>query len=147
MKRAIIIMAKRPEAGKTKTRLCPPLTLADSAELYAAFLQDTVDRIRTLPNITPCIAYAPSDAAPYFQQLAPDFLLIAQQGATLGDRLNHVINHCLDAGFDQVAPINSDSPNLPTDYFIDAFEQLTHQANRQDGLSRCVIENAPACII
>lgn len=124
MRRAIVIMAKRPEAGKTKTRLCPPLTLVESAELYAAFLQDTIDHIRALPNITPCIAYAPLDAEPYFRELAPDFLLIPQIGATLGDRLNHVIIHSLDAGFDHIAPINSDSPNLPSDYFMNAFEQL-----------------------
>ncbi|MGB1249726.1 MAG: TIGR04282 family arsenosugar biosynthesis glycosyltransferase [Candidatus Promineifilaceae bacterium] len=128
MNRAIVIMAKRPEAGRTKTRLCPPLTLEDSAELYAAFLQDTVDHVRSLPNITPCIAYAPADAEPFFHKLAPDFLLIPQTGSTLGDRLNNVINHCLEAGFDQVAPINSDSPNLPTAYFTNAFEQLSKQS-------------------
>src|SRR2546430_9036486 len=31
---AVAIMAKAPRGGEVKTRLCPPLSLADAAELY-----------------------------------------------------------------------------------------------------------------
>src|SRR6267142_158717 len=36
---AIVIMAKAPRAGAVKTRLCPPLSPADAADLYACFLR------------------------------------------------------------------------------------------------------------
>ena len=35
---AIVVMAKQPEPGKVKTRLCPPLTPGQAADLYEAFL-------------------------------------------------------------------------------------------------------------
>ena len=40
MCRALIVVAKEPVAGFTKTRLVPPLTSLEAAELYRAFLLD-----------------------------------------------------------------------------------------------------------
>ena len=37
-KAAIVIMAKQPAVGRTKTRLCPPLLPAQAAALYEAML-------------------------------------------------------------------------------------------------------------
>ncbi|HFC12917.1 MAG TPA: glycosyltransferase [Anaerolineae bacterium] len=125
MSLALIVMAKRPAAGQTKTRLCPPLTLEDSAELYNNFLHDLIPKLQTLPTITTLIAHPPDDLAPaYFQQLAPDVPTILQIGDTLGERLDHVIRHCFAAGFTQVAAINSDSPTIPEQFYLQAFEQL-----------------------
>ena len=42
MTRQLLVMAKQPTAGTTKTRLCPPLTPAQAADLYAALLCDTL---------------------------------------------------------------------------------------------------------
>jgi hypothetical protein len=38
----IVVIAKRPVAGRVKTRLCPPLTPMQAADLAAAALADTV---------------------------------------------------------------------------------------------------------
>jgi rSAM/selenodomain-associated transferase 1 len=123
-KRALLVMAKRPFAGRTKTRLCPPFSLAQAAKLYECFLRDALDIVRAVPNITPFIAYAPAEEQAYFQQLAPDFERVPQIGATLGERLDFVLTHTLAAGFEQVAAINSDSPTLPAAYLAQAFAQL-----------------------
>jgi len=45
---AVAIMAKAPRAGEVKTRLCPPLSLADAAELYSRFLLDKIEQVRLL---------------------------------------------------------------------------------------------------
>lgn len=138
MKQALIIMAKRPEAGKTKTRLCPPLTLEQSAQLYECFLTDIVDIVRqlrqTLPNLHPFFAYSPHDSEPYFTQLAPDFALVPQIGDTLGERLDYVLSSCLNQGFDHAAAINSDSPTLPVEYLAQAFEQLGSENSESKNL-------------
>lgn len=125
-------MAKRPAAGQTKTRLCPPLTPEQAAELYACFLADVVDRAREaaalVDGLQPAIAYAPADARAYFAGLVPDFSLVAQAGATLGERLDGVLGGAFARGYGQVAAINSDSPSLPAAYLAQAFDALDDPA-------------------
>ena len=43
------MLAKAPEPGRVKTRLCPPLTPAEAADLAAAALLDTLDAVRAVP--------------------------------------------------------------------------------------------------
>jgi hypothetical protein len=38
----LLVMAKRPVAGRVKTRLCPPFSFAEAAELATAAIADTV---------------------------------------------------------------------------------------------------------
>ena len=38
--RLLVLMAKQPRANHTKTRLSPPLSLEESADLYHCFLLD-----------------------------------------------------------------------------------------------------------
>jgi len=42
---AIAVMAKASSAGRTKTRLVPPLTLEQAAELNTAFIADVADNL------------------------------------------------------------------------------------------------------
>jgi len=121
-------MAKRPLPGRTKTRLNPPFSAVEAADLYKSFLRDALDLARAVPDVRPMIAFAPPEAEAYFRNLAPHFDLIAQTGATLGERLNAVLTYCLQAGFMQVAAINSDSPTLPAAYVAQAFDCLDDTA-------------------
>ena len=124
--KALVVMAKRPFPGQTKTRLVPPFSLEQAAALYESFLKDTLELARAAADITPFVAYAPSnrETASYFRHLAPDFELIPQTGPTLGERLDGVLTDLLDKGFDQVAAVNSDSPTLPPAYLDEAFNRL-----------------------
>ncbi len=118
-------MAKRPLPGYTKTRLTPPFSAQAAAALYEHFLCDAIELVRSLPDVTPFIAYSPGEGvAAYFHQLAPDFELLPQLGETLGERLDSVLSACLEAGYQQVAAMNSDGPTLPASYLADAFEHL-----------------------
>jgi len=47
---AVIILAKAPEPGRVKTRLCPPLTPGQAAELAAAALLDSVAAAAAVPG-------------------------------------------------------------------------------------------------
>ena len=128
--KALLVMAKRPSPARTKTRLAAILGAAEAAELYACFLLDMLALARSIPGISPFVAYAPPDAATdaYFRQLAPDFGLIPQLGDTLGERLDMVMSRGSQNGFGQVVAMNSDSPTLPVEYLMDAFSRLDDPA-------------------
>ncbi len=124
LQNALLIMAKRPFPGHTKTRLTPFLTEQQAAELYASFLQDVLDKVAHLPDVAPYVAFAPETAVSYFQEIAPYFGLVPQTGETLGDRLDYVLTACQQYGHQRVAAMNSDSPNLPPEYLSEAFHLL-----------------------
>lgn len=122
---ALIVVAKRPAPGHTKTRLAPPLSPQQAADLYECFLRDTLDLMRRIPEVRRVIAYLPIEARSYFAQLAPDFDLIPQTGADLGARLDHALTHYLDQGYKRAAIMNSDGPTLPSERLQQAFEVLS----------------------
>jgi len=121
---ALLVVAKRPAPGQTKTRLTPPFTPERAAQLYEACLCDTLDLMRRIPGVTPLIAYLPEDADGYFRSLAPDFELLPQRGADLGARLDNALTHCLTHGFERAVIMDSDSPTLPAEHLVEAFAAL-----------------------
>ena len=125
MQRMLLVVAKRPVAGQTKTRLCPPLTGEAAAALYACFLHDTLDVMRQVPDVGRGIVYLPEAAGDYFSALAPDMQLSLQQGTDLGERLDHLLTAALEAGACQAVVMDSDSPTLPADYLVQAFDALS----------------------
>ena len=126
-RRALIVMAKRPEPGATKKRLAPPLTPDSAAQLYECFLLDTLDLARSLPDVKLFVAVLPVQADAYFRGIAPDVEQVQQLGKSLGERLDHVLTHCLAAGFDHVSAIGSDVPTLPGWHITEAFDLLTNE--------------------
>lgn len=126
-KRALMVVAKRPAPGQTKTRLTPVLTGEQAAALYACFLRDTLDIMRAVQreiDVTPIITYLPESEKAYFQHLAPDFDLLPQQGNDLSERLNNATSYSLNNGYAQAVIMDSDSPTLPTSNLVQAFTAL-----------------------
>jgi rSAM/selenodomain-associated transferase 1 len=117
-------MAKWPEAGQVKTRLCPPLSAAQAAALYRGFLLDKIDQVRALPGAQPALAYTPAAARAAFEALAPEFALVAQHGPDLGARLHHVLGALLAAGYAAAIAVDSDTPTLPTAFLQQAVDLL-----------------------
>ncbi|MFT5196244.1 MAG: rSAM/selenodomain-associated transferase 1 [Candidatus Promineifilaceae bacterium] len=125
--RILLIMAKRPLAGNTKTRLSPPYTLDEAAELYTQFLLDAIELARSLPDVAPAIAYSPDneETLAWFGEFAPSCLLIPQRGETLGDRLDYVLSESLKTEIiGQAVAMCSDSPALPPELVMQGFERL-----------------------
>ena len=120
----LLVVAKQPAPGQTKTRLCPPLSPSQAADLYDCFLRDTLDTMRKVPGVQRMIGFLPEDAHPYFHQIAPDMGLVSQRGASLGERLDHMLTEALAGGPQKAVVMDSDSPTLPADYIIQAFERL-----------------------
>lgn len=125
----LLVVAKQPAAGQTKTRLCPPLTGETAAALYECFLRDTLDIMRMTPAVKRCIVYLPEGAADYFRKLAPDFTLMRQEGADLGERLDNLLTAALAQGAAAAVVMDSDSPTLPAAYLREAFTRLQEGAD------------------
>ncbi len=122
MKRAIIIMAKVPEAGKVKTRLQPFLTPEQSAELAQCLLQDTINKAKTFKNKL-IIAYSPLERRDYFDSFH-NINLVAQRGNDLGERMFNAFKFAFENDSDSVVMIGTDSPTFPPEFIEKAFEYL-----------------------
>lgn len=121
-KKILLIFAKQPWPGTTKTRLCPPLTLGQAAELYGAMLRDVLALTGQVPHIERWLCHDPTPtAADYFRTLAPELPLLTQEGPDLGERLANAFTAAFAAGADQAVVIGSDAPDLPPALIEQAF--------------------------
>jgi rSAM/selenodomain-associated transferase 1 len=124
----IAIIAKTPEAGKSKTRLSPPLKPEQCAEISACFIQDLGANIQTLANSGQCAGYAlytPAGTEEKLRRLLPDeFGLVLQTSGDLGARLLAGIRDILALGHAGAIIVSSDSPTLPAAYFRMAVDKL-----------------------
>jgi hypothetical protein len=122
MENVLIVVAKKPVPGFTKTRLCPPFTPEGAAELYRCLLLDTLALMVRVDSADHAIAYTPVDASAYFEGLAPNgFTLLPQQGADLGERLANALGRQFDLGYRRAVIMNSDGPTLPLACLEEAF--------------------------
>ncbi len=124
MRRLLVLMAKQPMAGNTKTRLTPMLSPQIAADLYQCFLLDKIEQMRQVTNADPGIAFVPEQARPYFEGIATGFRLMLQQGADLSARLKHVFEDAFQQGYQQVVAIDGDTVTLPPGYLQQAFTVL-----------------------
>jgi len=122
---AVAIMAKAPQGGEVKTRLCPPLSLADAAELYRRFLLDKIEQVRALRAAGLAVAYTPTEARAFFEEIAPGFILVPQLGADLGSRLANTLDTLLKRGHQAALAIDSDTPTLPLRFLRQALDLVT----------------------
>jgi rSAM/selenodomain-associated transferase 1 len=121
---AVAIMAKAPRAGEVKTRLCPPLSLVDAAELYRRLLLDKIEQVSSLRMASLAIAYTPAEARAFFEEVAPGFVLVPQRGADLGDRLANSLGELLGQGHRGALAIDSDTPTLPLAFLQQALDLI-----------------------
>jgi uncharacterized protein len=139
---AIGVMAKAPQAGLSKTRLCPPLRCEEAAALSAAFLRDTTEAISLAARsaaISPYAAYAPRGAelllsgclARGTTLLLADGEPIAREGVNgFGRSLLHAIENMLARGHVAACVLSSDSPTLPARLLVRAAELLLAPGDR-----------------
>jgi rSAM/selenodomain-associated transferase 1 len=139
---AIAVMAKAPQAGRSKTRLVPPLTPDQAAALSAAFLRDITENIAAASReaaIHGYIAYAPLGLEPLFSgHLAEDTRLVLADGSTdmppkvqgFGRCLLHAVQSLLAEGYGAACVLNSDSPTLPTSILAMTAKLLAQPGDR-----------------
>jgi uncharacterized protein len=131
---ALGVMAKAPVAGEVKTRLVPPLTEQEAAELNVCFLRDMAANITSVSETeatSGLVVYTPFGSESAFDGVLPEgFKLLVQRGISLGERLYNATNDLLRQGYGAVCLINSDSPTLPRSILIRAIELLASNRDR-----------------
>jgi len=127
-------MTKAPQAGKVKTRLVPPLTPEEAAELNICFLRDLAGSISQacLESSAQGVGvYTPLGSESVYESiLAKDFFLMAQRGHEFGERLIFAAEDLFEVGFESVCLINSDSPTVPAPSFVEAANELAKGGDR-----------------
>jgi uncharacterized protein len=137
---ALVVMAKAPVSGAVKSRLVPPLTEDEAAELNRCFIRDLCASIEAAAamvasesdaRVTGMIAYTPVGMESAFDGLLPaSFRLIAQRGDGLTERLINVADYLFGAGYETVALMNSDSPTIPASILASAATNLARPGDR-----------------
>lgn len=128
VKKALLIFARRPIPGKVKTRLSPPLSPREATDLYQCMLEDVLENTSVLCNVDRLLFFDPGDDAEvFFQERYPGPRLFPQQGDGLGERLEHAFGVAFAMGYDAVAVIGTDSPDLPSGHVRDAFRCLEEE--------------------
>src|SRR4051794_9707116 len=131
---ALGIMTKAPEPGKVKTRLTPPLTPEEAAEINKCFLRDLAQAITLAGETSPGMGvgvYTPRGSElTYADILPPGFVLLPQRGTDFGERQTCAAEDLFSVGFESVCLINSDSPTVPSSSFAMAANELAKTGER-----------------
>jgi glycosyltransferase A (GT-A) superfamily protein (DUF2064 family) len=121
----LIVFAREPIPGRTKTRLCPPLDGATAAALYACFLRDTLDLARRVAPSRALVAHTPESDPGFFARLAPDLAARPQRGAGLGERMDNAFAEMLAPTTDDRPPTTEDRGLKIEDSNVTADETLS----------------------
>jgi len=113
------IFAKEPQPGQVKTRLCPPLTFTEAAQVHHLSLQQTV---ATLSPLQPILFF--SGNISYFQDNFPGVPLLPQSAGDLGERMAQALLTIQSRGNDCALLVGSDAPDLPLSLIIAAYTGL-----------------------
>jgi uncharacterized protein len=131
---AVAIMAKASVAGTVKTRLVPPLSQQEAADLNTSCLADVAANVAAAATHAPIqgfAAYHPTGSEQFFEKVLPNgFKLLPPKEPTIGRSLFHAARNLLAVGYGSVCLVNADSPTLPTDLLVEAVHRLQASGDR-----------------
>ncbi|HEY2699790.1 MAG TPA: DUF2064 domain-containing protein [Pseudonocardiaceae bacterium] len=113
----LLVVAKAPVPGLAKTRLTPPATPRQAAEIAAAALLDSLDAVSATPGAVPVVAMtgdlAKAVRAEELRSRLGRLVVVEQRGASFADRL---ANAHADAGRHRpglpIVQIGMDTPQV-----------------------------------
>lgn len=113
---ALLVIAKEPLPGRAKTRLTPPCSADEAAELAAASLLDTLDVVACTPAARKVLVFE-GDARRWRRE---GFEVISQRGTGLGERLAAAFQ---DVGAPALL-VGMDTPQLTPPLLLDGMREL-----------------------
>ena len=124
----IIVMARYPEAGRTKTRLIPALGDDGAAALHTMLVKQTLATVDDFFKTHACdveVRFVGGDETSMRQlfDLNPNSHreFLPQQGDSLGDRMSDAVANAFDEGARRVVLVGTDCPSLTAFHIANAF--------------------------
>jgi hypothetical protein len=114
----LIVFARFPEPGVSKTRLIPALGPAGAAELHRQMVEHTLQWLKVLRERIPIsieIRYAGRPLEPFRRWLGPAFSYAEQGDGDLGARMFRSFQDAFRMGLKKVILIGTDAPDLSAD--------------------------------
>ena len=113
----LLVLAKAPVPGRVKTRLCPPCTPEQAADLATAALRDTLAAVLAVPDTRPLLVLDGTPPA----WLTVDLEVVGQRTGALDHRLAGAFEA---AGTGPALLVGMDTPQLTTAVLADAVAAL-----------------------
>jgi len=131
----LVVLAKAPSPGRTKTRCSPPCTPEQAATLAAAALADTLVTVRATPARRRVLVLD-GQPGPW---LSPGFDVVPQRGDGLDERLDAAMSDTLRAhGSAPALLIGMDTPQVTAGLLAECVELL-----ESTGPGHAVLGTAP----
>ncbi|MCY4232991.1 MAG: TIGR04282 family arsenosugar biosynthesis glycosyltransferase [Bacteroidetes bacterium] len=119
--KALIVFARPPIAGQVKSRLTSLLTPKEAADVYRAFLFDS---LKQYSNLNVSVRLYMTDIV--HSNIPLNEAVIKQQvGDGLGQRMQHAFSETAAEGYHQIVIIGTDHPTLPVQYIQEAFNAVS----------------------
>jgi rSAM/selenodomain-associated transferase 1 len=116
----LIVLAKSPVAGRVKTRLCPPYSLAEAAIIAEAALRDTLDAVATTPASARTLVLDGAIGA----WLPAGFSVIPQRGKSLDERLAAAFEDAQQTHRGPLLLVGMDTPQITPDLLLTSCNAL-----------------------
>ncbi len=113
---ALIVIAKDPRPGRSKTRLCPPCLPGQAAALAEAALRDTLQVVRSVAVDRHVLVLDGDDT----RWRDSGFEILPQRGAGLDERLEHAF---ADVGAPALL-VGMDTPQLTAELLREGLQAL-----------------------
>ena len=120
---ALIIIAKYPEEKNVKTRLKGSMPDEKRLDLYVSMLENTLNKLKSVPGVDTFIAYAPETGKDYFKRFGVGLILLPE--GDLGVRMFHSFREVFKAGYHRAALVGADIPDLSSTIILKAFALLS----------------------
>ena len=120
---ALIIIAKRPEAGRVKTRLNSHLPEEKVVEIYTYLLEQTIYKLRSIEGVDTFIAFAPDSSKDYFTRFGVKLIPLSE--GDLGTGMFQAFKRVFSAGYKKAALVGADIPDLQPEIILSAIDVLS----------------------
>jgi hypothetical protein len=119
--REVLVFTKVPERGYVKRGLVRRLPAQVVEELYVAFLNDTLEKLR---DYFPFVAYYPQEKLQILWYLLGDRKYIMQRGRDLGERIVNLFSDFYKMGIRDTLMVGCDVPTLRKEHVDEAFKLM-----------------------
>ena len=144
----LLLFAKKPELGKVKTRLCPPLTSVQAKQVAILLIEKSVERFSEFWPGELELCVWPDRFDTTFEALSTDFdvKLSTQTDGDLGQKMHAAISRKVSKGQNAMV-IGTDIPHCHAQILESAYKALSNDKNvigpTFDGGYYCVGVNNP----